>query len=197
MKLDNIINPIENSNYVVFYDKQDRNYEKLLMHTDDENTICIDLSTSEELSSSLKTHYKIATLPALLYENGVVYTSGDIEEQLSLIDHNHIKTTEEFIKNFVLEKGVTVFIKGTIENPYCKYTKELVRRLKALNIKNIKEFNIFTDKRLRKYLKNVNSWQTYPMIYVDNKFIGGLDAFINYVDNDGKFDELLNHTAEN
>ena len=72
-------------------------------------------------------------------------------------------------------------MKGTIEKPYCKYSKQLVELCNKKNIIDIIAFDIFQDNIMREYLKKINNWPTYPMIFVDGQFIGGLDAFTDII----------------
>lgn len=162
--------------YVVFYEEESQAVENLLMHTDD-NCSCVDVSVSYELKKLVCESFQILELPAMLYRDGLVYPKDDIPSRLDQIDAENIKATEEFLSAFVLTNGVTVFIKGTIKEPYCKFTKQLVALMNEIGLRNVKDFNIFTDEKLRFYMKKVNSWETFPMIYIDGKFVGGLDSF--------------------
>ncbi len=176
---------LEGHAYILFYFMKSPETEKLLMHSD-ENTCCVDLSTSERLAKIISDKYKIEQFPALLYRKGIVYPTDNVPKRLAEIDSQNISAIKKFLDTFLLEDGFTVFIKGTIEKPYCKYTKQLVKKLQELSIHNIKDFDIFTDENMRYYLKIINSWNTYPMIYHNKKFIGGLDIFLEYLDNNYK-----------
>lgn len=54
-----------------------------------------------------------------------------------------------------------VFIKGTDEQPFCKYSKKMVAYLKSKNLK-FGYFNIFDNKELRERLKDYSNYKTYP-----------------------------------
>lgn len=161
---------------VVLYEKETADVKKLLAHASDDG-ICLDLGSNEELHKRISQEYELAKLPALLYRGGLVYADQDVQGRLEQIDEENIASTRAFLASFVLKDGLTVFIKGTIEKPYCKYTKQLIASMKNAGAEKIKDFDIFTNNDLRYYMKIINEWPTFPMVYADGKFIGGLDSY--------------------
>ena len=71
---------------------------------------------------------------------------------------------------------VRLFIKGTRTAPFCKFTKMLLRLLDEHGIVEFTTFNILADDDVRQGLKTYSEWPTFPQIYVDGEFIGGLDV---------------------
>lgn len=162
--------------YVVLYSEKTPRVDKLLAHTDDD-CCCIDVSTSDDLRDMISNAYQIVGYPVMLYRGKTVYPEDSIPERLDTIDSEKCAAVKAFLADFVLEDGLTVFIKGTLEKPYCKFTKQLVACISEKNIGPVKDFDIFTDPDLRYYMKQLNGWPTFPMIYINGKFIGGLDVF--------------------
>lgn len=63
-----------------------------------------------------------------------------------------------------------MFIKGTLDAPFCKFTKRLVATLRPREYRNIKTFNIMNDDRIRQWLKFYTQWPTFPQVYVEGVF---------------------------
>ena len=82
------------------------------------------------------------------------------------------------IKEMVERKEVFIFIKGTPEEPYCKFSKKVLEILEELEIKNFGFYNVFDDILIREGIKNYTVWPTIPQIFVKGKFIGGHDIFL-------------------
>jgi Grx4 family monothiol glutaredoxin len=68
-----------------------------------------------------------------------------------------------------------VFIKGTPQEPKCKFSKALLRFLMDNNITKFGYFNILEDAVTREALKVYSNWKTYPQVYINGELIGGLD----------------------
>lgn len=60
---------------------------------------------------------------------------------------------------------------------------------------NFKTFNILSNERIRQWLKFYSNWPTFPQIFVNKKFIGGVDIVKDLV-NDNELDSLLPETAK-
>ena len=71
--------------------------------------------------------------------------------------HQYIKTLFEQekqlafreIDDMVKNNPLMMFIKGTFDKPFCKFTKRLVATMKPKGYRNIKTFNIMEDDRIR------------------------------------------------
>jgi len=83
-----------------------------------------------------------------------------------------------------------MFIKGTLDTPKCKFTRRLVESLKPFEYRNIKTFNILEDERIRQWLKFYTNWPTFPQVFIEAKFVGGIDVVSELIE-EGEFDEML------
>ncbi|CAF1178907.1 unnamed protein product [Adineta steineri] len=102
--------------------------------------------------------------------------NGDFELKLKQQKSNdHEKDTNKHLQSLINQAPLMLFIKGTPEAPRCGFTKELLAILSKANITNYKTFDILQDENVRQKLKDYSSWQTYPQVYVNGQFIGGLD----------------------
>lgn len=170
--------------YVIFYDNRDKAFLELVKHIDENHTM-VDLSASEKLKLLCLNHYGLRELPFMLYRGAAVYSSSNVTSQLDSIDIENTEKYRAFISEFVSPEGLTVFIKGTIEQPRCKFSRQLIRLLEESNIAAIKEFDILSDQNLRHYIKSITNWPTFPQIFINGCFLGGLDKFVELVENGG------------
>ena len=51
-------------------------------------------------------------------------------------------------------------------------------------------FNILADERIRQWLKVYSKWPTYPQIFINGKFVGGIDIVTELIENE-EFDALV------
>ena len=78
------------------------------------------------------------------------------------------------IKKEIESNPVTVFMKGTAEQPMCGFSAQVVQILKSYGIP-FHTINVLEDDDIRDGIKQYTNWPTIPQIYVKGKFIGGCD----------------------
>ena len=83
-----------------------------------------------------------------------------------------------------------MFIKGTLDAPKCKFTRRLVNCVNERGYRNIKTFDILGDERLRQWLKFYTQWPTFPQVYINGEFQGGLDVVTELMES-GDFDDII------
>ena len=66
------------------------------------------------------------------------------------------------------------FIKGSAEDPFCKFSREFVDVLRSLNIR-FGYYDILADEKMRNWLRYYDKWNTYPQLFFKGELIGGLD----------------------
>jgi Grx4 family monothiol glutaredoxin len=102
--------------------------------------------------------------------------NGDFASKLKQEKSNdQEKDSKKYLESLINQAPLMLFIKGTPSAPRCGFTKELLHLLSNANITDYKTFDILEDENVRQKLKDYSSWQTYPQIYVNGQFIGGLD----------------------
>jgi Grx4 family monothiol glutaredoxin len=79
------------------------------------------------------------------------------------------------IKKLLASFPVIVFIKGTPQEPFCKFSTSFIEEINKTGI-DYRSFNIFIDDGLRCWLRLYSGWRTYPQLYINGKIIGGLDV---------------------
>jgi glutaredoxin-related protein len=75
------------------------------------------------------------------------------------------------------------FIKGTPTEPKCKFTRRLLGYINKYDL-IFKHVNIFDEPRIRQWLKVYSDWQTYPQVYINKEFVGGIDIVDELVEGD-------------
>lgn len=156
--------------------------------------ILIDLNVAEkELVSCLKNdsndfpvyalaHPHIPDIDILLNNDyGSVYKTvlNTFEYYTSKYENDKNETLER-IDKLVKSFPVIVFIKGTPLNPFCKFSKSFMEIIKGLNC-DYRAFDIFTDEKLRGFMKFYHGFKTFPQLFINGKLIGGLDILTDLV----------------
>lgn len=72
------------------------------------------------------------------------------------------------------QSPVMLFVKGDRYLPQCGFSARIMELLDVLNVE-YETFDILEDEEVRQELKEYSNWPTYPQLYVEGKFIGGLD----------------------
>ncbi len=86
----------------------------------------------------------------------------------------HTNTTGDFIANTVADNPVTLFMKGTPEQPGCGFSAIVVQILDHLGVDFV-GVNVLQSDALRQGIKSYSNWPTVPQLYVKGEFIGGSD----------------------
>lgn len=90
------------------------------------------------------------------------------------------------IEQLVKSAPMFMFIKGKLSEPKCKFTRKLVFNLQPLKYRNIKTLNILENERIRQWLKFYTNWPTFPQVFIEGKFVGGVDVVIDMIE-EGEF----------
>ncbi|TPX34859.1 hypothetical protein SmJEL517_g02636 [Synchytrium microbalum] len=88
---------------------------------------------------------------------------------------------EKRLNELVNSHPVMLFMKGTPQQPRCGFSRQLVELLNSLETP-YGSFNILADENIRNGLKEFSKWPTFPQLYVNGEFIGGLDVVKEMVD---------------
>lgn len=82
---------------------------------------------------------------------------------------------------------MVLFIKGTRAEPKCKFTRRLMGLLEGYSFKT---FNILENERIRQWTKFYSEWPTFPQVFINSKFVGGIDVVSELIE-EGEFDEMI------
>lgn len=80
------------------------------------------------------------------------------------------------LDKLINQAPVMLFMKGSPQQPRCKFSKETMVIFNNDNIVDFSSFDILQDNEVREGLKKYSDWPTYPQLYVNGKLIGGVDV---------------------
>lgn len=81
---------------------------------------------------------------------------------------------------------VMLFMKGTPASPQCGFSRQLVAILRENQVR-FGFFDILKDDSVRQGLKTFSDWPTFPQLYVNGEFQGGLDIIKENLEEDPQF----------
>lgn len=93
------------------------------------------------------------------------------------------------LSKLVQAAPVMVFLKGSPSEPKCGYSRQMVKILRENKIR-FGFFDILRDDNVRKNMKRFSDWPTFPQLYINGEFQGGLDIVKETLEDDP---EYFNH----
>lgn len=102
---------------------------------------------------------------------------GDLKAQFGIDSIQFLQPPEPLemrLRKLTTQAPVVIFIKGTPDVPRCGFTKSLLAILAEEGI-DYASFDILNDEEVRQGLKTFSDWPTYPQVYANGNFMGGLD----------------------
>lgn len=94
-----------------------------------------------------------------------------------------ISELDEKLERLVNSMPVMVFVKGTPNEPKCRYSRYLIELLRKHHIR-FGFFNVLKDPFIKEALKRFTDWPTFPQVYLNGEFQGGLDIIIENLEED-------------
>lgn len=181
-------------------------YNTIIAYTDGSNDLSIfdkhagyskiyvDLSISEELKCKFIEHYIVEKLPCMIKFGCRVYMDENLEKALLVASEKENQYYAHLESDLISSANVFIFIKGRASAPRCKFTRQLLGIFGEQGLvygKDFLDFDVLADHVLRKRLKALHKWPTFPQIFVRGKFLGGIDALKVTIEN-GMFHKMLN-----
>jgi monothiol glutaredoxin len=93
------------------------------------------------------------------------------------------------IRETVGSNRVVLFMKGTKNFPQDGFSARAIETLKRCGT-DFKDVNVLTNPALSQGIKEFSNWPTLPQVYIDGKFIGGVDILTEMFDS-GELQRLL------
>ncbi|AFM98359.1 glutaredoxin domain-containing protein [Encephalitozoon hellem ATCC 50504] len=159
---------------VVAYEDENNKMDAILKDTEIDYSE-VNLEVSQRLKIEFMKHFEVAKLPVLLIKGTPVLENPEKKIQ-EYIEERRKKALRK-IQDVIDPSKVVLFIKGSPEYPKCGFTRTLMDILLKEGVKRdkIAYFDVLSDEDVRRELKKINNWPTFPQVYIGNKFIGGLD----------------------
>ncbi|KAI5965698.1 GRX3 [Candida pseudojiufengensis] len=83
---------------------------------------------------------------------------------------------------------IMLFMKGSPSSPQCGFSRQLVAILREHQVR-FGFFDILKDDSVRQGLKKFSDWPTFPQLYINGEFQGGLDIIKENIEEDESFFE--------
>ena len=97
------------------------------------------------------------------------------ESFMDLVPNECIRTNAiDRISKALTKSIVVVFLKGTMKRPFDGYQREVIEILDASKVRYT-VYDVMRDNDLREILKERYRCPSYPQIFIDTKFVGGLN----------------------
>ena len=96
------------------------------------------------------------------------------------------------LNTMVNSARVFLFMKGDPAIPRCGFSRKMVALLRESGITEFDTFDVLGDPEVRSGVKSFSDWPTFPQLYVDAEFVGGLDVISEMAEDaeDGLKEEL-------
>lgn len=92
----------------------------------------------------------------------------------------------ERLKKLTAAAPVMLFMKGSPSSPQCGFSRQMVAILREHEVR-FGFFDILKDDSVRQGLKTFSDWPTFPQLYVNGEFQGGLDIIKESLEEDPDF----------
>ena len=140
-----------------------------------------DVFFNQKLKEWLKYYANWPSFPQLYIYGKFI---GGTEIMLQLIEHDDFMAMipSECIRTNAIERintalnrsVVAIFIKGTKRKPFDGYQKEAIQILDQSKVRYT-VYNVMNDPDLREILKEISRFPSYPQLFIEKKFVGGLN----------------------
>lgn len=111
------------------------------------------------------------------------------QEQSEDADDEDAETEEELnerLTKLTRAAPVMLFMKGSPSEPKCGFSRQMVGILREHQVR-FGFFDILKDSSVREGLKSFSDWPTFPQLYVQGEFQGGLDIIKESLEEDPEF----------
>lgn len=176
--MSNIFETLKEFNTIIAFEESTEDLNNFIKYNPSK-TCYLNLTIYPEVKEHFMNEYKIERLPCMISFGYVVYLNDDLENNLLKIAEKEKRFYFDQITTFINENKIFIFIKGTVEEPKCKFTRRLLEifaELKLVFKKDYNYFNILSDEKMRELCKEFTNWKTYPQIFINHQFYGGLDT---------------------
>jgi len=86
----------------------------------------------------------------------------------------YTNATLELIKQQIAAHPLILYMKGTPDEPHCRFSARAAQTLKDCGMK-FAHVNILENTEIRSELPRYSNWPTFPQLYYKGELIGGSD----------------------
>ena len=152
----------------------------------------LDVLVNPKVRAGLKVIYKFSTYPQVFVRGELIGDVDTIKEIISkegvgvggLASYLNVETFEDLnskLMRLTTSKNIVLFMKGTPDQPRCGFSSRAIGELKKCNVdvsissKDFASVDILEQEDVRAGIKEFSQWPTFPQLYIQGKFVGGLD----------------------
>jgi len=167
----------------------------------------LDVLVNPRVRSGLKDIFKFSTYPQVFVRGERIGDVDTIKEIINkegvgvggLATHLNVETFEDLnskLKRITTSKSIVLFMKGTPDQPRCGFSSRAIGELKKCNVdvsissNDFASVDILEQEDVRTGMKEFSQWPTFPQLYVQGKFVGGLDI-MNEMAQEGDLQALI------
>lgn len=117
--------------------------------------------------------------------------TDQIEEDTQEQQETEEQINEKLVK-LTNAAPVMLFMKGSPSEPKCGFSRQLVGMLREHQVR-FGFFDILRDNDVREHMKKFSDWPTFPQLYINGEFQGGLDIIKESLEDDPDY---FQHTIQ-
>lgn len=166
-----------------------------------------DVLANPRVRSGLKEVFNFTTYPQVFVRGERI---GDVDTLKEIINkegvgvgglaaHLNVATSEDLkskLTRLTSQKKIVLFMKGSPDAPRCGFSSRAVGELKKCNVdvspssKDFASVDILEHEDVRTGMKEFSQWPTFPQLYINGSFVGGLDI-MNEMAQEGDLQALI------
>uniref|UniRef100_A0A0G4HW89 Thioredoxin domain-containing protein n=1 Tax=Chromera velia CCMP2878 TaxID=1169474 RepID=A0A0G4HW89_9ALVE len=104
------------------------------------------------------------------------------------------ESQQQRLERLTKAASVMVFMKGSKQQPFCKFSRALMGILNEYKV-DFDTFDVLMDESVRAGMKTFSNWPTFPQLYVNGEFVGGVDI-VTEMHQDGSLKELMDSAGK-
>jgi len=152
----------------------------------------MDVLANPRVRAGLKEVFNFTTYPQVFVRGERIGDVDTLKEIISkegvgvggLAAHLNVATSEDLkskLTRLSSQKKIVLFMKGSPEAPRCGFSSRAVGELKKCNVdvssssKDFASVDILEQEDVRTGMKEFSQWPTFPQLYINGTFVGGLD----------------------
>ncbi|MDC3181057.1 Grx4 family monothiol glutaredoxin [Gammaproteobacteria bacterium] len=78
------------------------------------------------------------------------------------------------LEQLTKQSEIVLFMKGDVAQPQCGFSAHAVKILQALG-KSFTTVDVLSNPSIRQGMKDYSDWPTFPQLYIQGEFMGGVD----------------------
>ncbi len=121
--------------------------------------------------------------------------SNNTTQSIQVPQEETLEQLNARLKKLTTAAPIMLFMKGTPSAPKCGFSRQMIAILREHQVR-FGFFDILKDDTVRQGLKKFSDWPTFPQLYINGDFQGGLDIIKeNLSDDEHYFENTVKETS--